>query len=50
MKDTFHSQNFAERAVTARKHEFDAEFNSVLAKQMVRVSQDTGRIFYDRVR
>ncbi|XP_060599876.1 uncharacterized protein LOC132753427 isoform X2 [Ruditapes philippinarum] len=39
LKDQFHNQNFAEQAVTARPHEFDSQFNSVMAKQMDRYSK-----------
>ena len=35
IKDQFHNDNFASRAVMARDHEFDTEFKNVLMKQMV---------------
>lgn len=38
IKDQFHNQNFAQRAVTAGKHDFDSEFNSLLKKEMVKHS------------
>lgn len=39
IKDQFHNENFASRAVMARDHEFDSEFKNVLMKQMEKFSK-----------
>ena len=37
IKDQFHNDNFASRAVMARDHEFDSEFRNTMMKQMVSI-------------
>lgn len=42
IKDQFHNDNYASRAVMARDHEFDSEFRNVLMKQMEKFSKPVG--------
>lgn len=39
MKDQFHNQNLTDEVVTARKHQFDPQFNNIMAKQMDKFSK-----------
>ena len=41
IKDQFHNDNFASRAVMARDHEFDSEFRNTMMKQMVSIHKSS---------